>query len=55
MIIAARYNNEKRFPFAHWLAMDIGGRIPPLLAAPALLLHPILPWFDFFVVYPMAM
>jgi hypothetical protein len=32
--------------------MGIGGRIPPLLAAPALLFHPILPWFDFSVMHP---
>jgi hypothetical protein len=29
--------------------MGIGGRIPPLLEALALLFRRILPWFDFFI------
>jgi hypothetical protein len=32
--------------------MDIGGRIPPLLEALALLFCRILPWVDFFVMHP---
>ena len=39
----------ERFPFIHWLIMGIGGRIPPLLEACALLFDRILPWFDFLV------
>ena len=43
---------KKRFPSTHWRVMGIGGRIPPLLEALALLIRRILPWFDFFVMQP---
>jgi hypothetical protein len=45
---------KKRFPSAHWRAMDIGGRIPPLLEAFALLFRRILPWLGI-VMHPTAM
>ena len=45
----------KRLPSTHWRAMGIGGRIPPLLEAFALLFRRILPWLDFFVMLPAAM
>jgi hypothetical protein len=32
--------------------MGLGGRIPPLLEALALLFRRILPWLDFFVMHP---
>jgi hypothetical protein len=39
------------FPPLIGLSMGIGGRIPPLLEALALLSRRILPWFDFFVMH----
>jgi hypothetical protein len=35
--------------------MDIGGRIPPLLEALALLFRRSLPWSDFFVMNPVIL
>ena len=35
--------------------MDIGGRIPPLLEALALLFRRILPWSDFFAMNPLTL